>query len=348
MVLSDELTSAVAEEWHVVEAVHTWLQNLQNLSRPEDINDVDEHGSTVLSLCILAGGIRGGEEDVDTKYLTAIRWLLSRGADVTIADQRGWTPLHRACNAPLEFGRNVIPQLLAAGADIDATSSRDCGPFFGGLTPLSISIDHFRFSAGTNSDRVLDPSVMDEKFAHTALAYVSTLIRYGASIDNCWDGHHAETWMRALEDRTGNEENFYTAPAARVLKENNYWVACKALIKEVRVAPRKEVLLLRALAIKGRAKTSDPILNFVNGLPDGVAWNVLSFWRVARKKIVPEWGYADLGAMDSPAMGPMLTQTEISLNQAKLRGVRDAESQMCRYLSHAIEQLEVSESSTQG
>ena len=73
MVLSDELTSAVAEEWHVVEAVHTWLQNLQNLSRPEDINDVDEHGSTVLSLCILAGGIRGGEEDVDTKYLTAIR-----------------------------------------------------------------------------------------------------------------------------------------------------------------------------------------------------------------------------------------------------------------------------------
>ena len=34
-------------------------------------------GSTVLSLCILAGGIRGGEED---RHLTAIRWLLSRGA----------------------------------------------------------------------------------------------------------------------------------------------------------------------------------------------------------------------------------------------------------------------------
>ena len=81
MVLSDEITSAVAEEWHVVEAVHTWLQNLSRpedirreyLSGHEDINDVDEHGATVLSLCILAGGIRGGEEDVDTKYLTAIR-----------------------------------------------------------------------------------------------------------------------------------------------------------------------------------------------------------------------------------------------------------------------------------
>ena len=32
-------------------------------------------------------------------------------------------------------------------------------------------------------------------------------------------------------------------------------------------------------ALKGRAKTSDALLGFVFGLPDGVAWNVLSFWR---------------------------------------------------------------------
>ena len=346
MVLSEELTSAVKyDEEGVVEAVHTWLQNL---SRPEDINDVDEKGATVLILCIVAGGIRGGQDDEDThtNYLTAIRWLLRRGADVTIADQRGWTPLHRACNTFHKFGRNIIPQLLAAGADIDAK------PEMMRMTPLSISIDHFRCCAGTDSDFGIDQSFVDEERARTALEYVSTLIRYGASIDNCWDGpklHHAETWMRALEDRTGNEVQFYTTPAARVLKENNHWVACKALIKEVRVAPRKEVLLLRALAIKGRAKTADPILNFVvNGLPDGVAWNVLSFWRVERKKIVPSWGYYDLGALDTPAMAALTTQTEIQLNQAKLRGVRDAESQMCRYLSHAIEQLEVSESSTQG
>ena len=124
MVLSEELTSAVKyDEELVVEAVHTWLQNL---SRPEDINDVDEDGNTVLILCILAGGIRGGRDDEDThtNYLTAIRWLLKRGADVTIADQRGWTPLHRACNTYHKFGRNVIPQLLAAGADIDAKETR--------------------------------------------------------------------------------------------------------------------------------------------------------------------------------------------------------------------------------
>jgi hypothetical protein len=42
---------------------------------------------------------------------------------------------------------------------------------------------------------------------------------------------------------------------------------------------RREVLTLRAQALKGRAKTSDALLGFVFGLPDGVAWNVLSFWR---------------------------------------------------------------------
>ena len=36
---------------------------------------------------------------------------------------------------------------------------------------------------------------------------------------------------------------------------------------------------LRALALKGRAKTSNAILGFVFGLPNGVAWNVLSFWQ---------------------------------------------------------------------
>ena len=115
MVLSDELMSAVEHERQVVETVHTWLQNL---SRPEDINDVDEDGTTVLSLCITSASLRGRTQMTD--YLTAVRWLLKRGADVTIADQRGWTPLHRACNTYHKFGSNIIPQLLAAGADIDS------------------------------------------------------------------------------------------------------------------------------------------------------------------------------------------------------------------------------------
>ena len=51
---------------------------------------------------------------------------------------------------------------------------------------------------------------------------------------------------------------------------------------------RREVLTLRALALKARAKTLDSILLFVFGLPDGVAWNVLSFWRCHYPVTLPD------------------------------------------------------------
>ena len=43
---------------------------------------------------------------------------------------------------------------------------------------------------------------------------------------------------------------------------------------------RKQVLMLRCLATKkGRAKTTDPVMNFLVKLGDnGVIWKVLSFW----------------------------------------------------------------------
>ena len=52
-----------------------------------------------------------------------------------------------------------------------------------------------------------------------------------------------------------------------------------AAYKACFVRPRKQILVLRALALKGRAKTSNAVLGFVFGLPNGVAWNVLSFWQ---------------------------------------------------------------------
>lgn len=61
---------------------------------------------------------------------------------------------------------------------------------------------------------------------------------------------------------------------------------CKRLVAETRrqrfVLPRKQFLTLRSLVIRQRAKTADPLLSFVIGFPDGVVWNVLSFWRGSR------------------------------------------------------------------
>ena len=61
---------------------------------------------------------------------------------------------------------------------------------------------------------------------------------------------------------------------------------------------QRDVLTLRALALKGRAKTSDAVLGFVFGLPDGVAWNVprsgaATTRRAARQAAaLPPWSIA--------------------------------------------------------
>ena len=43
--------------------------------------------------------------------------------------------------------------------------------------------------------------------------------------------------------------------------------------------PRKEVLRLRSLSKRGRAKATDPVLDRVFQLPNELAWCVLDFWR---------------------------------------------------------------------
>ena len=70
---------------------------------------------------------------------------------------------------------------------------------------------------------------------------------------------------------------------------NEDFIACKKLIADERrrrfVAKRKEVLRLRSLVVRGRAKkSSDAMLEPSFRLPDGVLWNVLSFWPPQRPK----------------------------------------------------------------
>ena len=46
------------------------------------------------------------------------------------------------------------------------------------------------------------------------------------------------------------------------------------------------ILFLRTLALRGRAAPVDPVLKFIVNLPDGVAWNLISFWPPRR---YPHW-----------------------------------------------------------
>ena len=72
--------------------------------------------------------------------------------------------------------------------------------------------------------------------------------------------------------------------------DDEQWLAVKRLVADVRAAGgtyraylhehRKQLLMLRCLATKkGRATTTDPVMNFLEQLGDnGVIWKVLSFW----------------------------------------------------------------------
>ena len=85
------------------------------------------------------------------------------------------------------------------------------------------------------------------------------------------------------------EENSYPE-----LAQDEHWIACRSLIAGVRAAgswrayvrlPREEVLRLRSLVIRGRARprvrtrAADPIVARVVRLPNELVWKVLAYWR---------------------------------------------------------------------
>ena len=236
-----------------------------------DVNDVNDDEDTMLQLSVLFGG--GGNAG---DRLRIVKLLLARGADVDKSFRGGATPLFQACNCDdRAFGLGAIRCLLEAGANIDQKV------LHGQLveTPLSTSLDWLRY----------DSVDWDE----TGLSYVSLLLRYGPDLDECWyDDKSAEDCLRSIEnpDAFPELEGVYHAldppPGA---SEKEQFLACKKLIADERgrrlKAKRKEVLRLRSLLVRGRAKkSSDAILEPSFRLPDGVLWNVLSFWPPRRPK----------------------------------------------------------------
>ena len=78
------------------------------------------------------------------------------------------------------------------------------------------------------------------------------------------------------------------------IAHDEHWLACKTLVAGVRAAgswrayirfPREEVLRLRSLVIRGRARprvrtrAADPVVARVVLLPNELVWKVLAYWR---------------------------------------------------------------------
>ena len=108
-------------------------------------------------------------------------------------------------------------------------------------------------------------------------------MRRGAKLDGCWGGRSAEDCLRQIEDPSAfpEYEAAYssTIPPTDATKET--FIACKKLIANERrrryLLQRKEILRLRSLVLRGRAKP-DALLAAVVLLPNELAWHVLSFW----------------------------------------------------------------------
>ncbi len=201
-------------------------------------------------------------------HVELVRWLLARGADPNTRTENGWSPLTFACvstrghyhrQGTLPNVWEVILLLIGAGANVNTVAPSE-------LTPLGACLDRF------------EGRVSEENRLRGLEVVVRALLRAGALLHQCHAGYQWGT-ARWLLEQAGYET---------VHNPSGAWPRCKVLVEGVREAEsykaffarrRRDVLTLRALALKGRAKTSDAVLGFVFGLPDGVAWNVLSFWR---------------------------------------------------------------------
>ena len=83
-----------------------------------------------------------------------------------------------------------------------------------------------------------------------------------------------------------------TQASTPALAQDEHWSACRALAEGVEAAggswagyrrtPRKEVLRLRSLVLRGRARphrADDAIMKPIFRLPNELVWKVLGFWR---------------------------------------------------------------------
>ena len=242
MVLSDELEAARRG------ADAHFAQITEYLNAGGDVNDLNEDGTSMLSLNIIWEG--GDHLDVDMldedDRLRIVRLLLARGANVHhVSGSNGTFPLYQACTCrDRAFGLGAIRCLLEAGANIDQKRRVDNDERLE-ESPLSASLNWFR------RDNV--------RLAEIGLSYVSLLLRYGPDLDGCWGDRSVEDCLRHIE----NPDAFPELAGAyyrtlRPVETKEQFLACKTLITDERhrryVLQRKEVLRLRSLSIRGRAR----------------------------------------------------------------------------------------------
>ena len=292
MVLPDNVLEAVNEG--DVSAVVSWLDG------GGDVNDtVVGHSEHFIEGDTMLMAVAQVEESFTRAHIALAKLLLQRGADVNghsgmhMGD--GFTAIHCCLNGIRNTDdpdRSLLMELLgiylAAGADLTVSTAQASQSNLR-YAPLGMALE-CNFWCGFH-----------DAMQRSAFETVKLLLRHGAPIDVCvqepdpthYLGDFGVTAEEVLR-RTEAQDRLRAVPYN--LATDEYFIACKQLVSDVRAAGSwkqyvlhlpKALLRLRLLVARGRARAVKRLrartpreieLLFAPAFPNELCWRVLEYW----------------------------------------------------------------------
>ena len=252
---------AITVPVHVLEAAREGRTQfvLEQLARRRDW-PIDRVGGLMLRACC-GERTNGQPRDIQSKHIDLARALLDRGADPKPRNSLGWTPLQYAARGLGDASVDMVALLLDAHGDV-----RDVHP---GQSPLSLAIGGLEDDPFEDLPRHLR---QDPARHRRCRRIVRMLVRAGAPL--------YELTLNQLATLATNTRTFATREHLWATRRLILDVHAAGSPRAYRMESRKRVLLLRSLALKGRAKPrGDARMTFLVDSPNEIAWNILEYWR---------------------------------------------------------------------
>ena len=269
-----------------IDAVKAWLA----ADPSRDVTDIFEDGegyTTMVNLLCLSAAGAANEAKV-----ALTRWLLAQGVDPCHFVAPAVTPLYLAASSAGQPGGLELASMFLEAAPLERQVAH-------GMTPIRAALVH-GFGRNTNDDDYSPSDTME---------MIRLLLRHGAPLDDY--ASYAGGGGTRLTAGPSNGGRFSADTCLSTgetnfpqLAQNEAFVEAKAVVAGVRACggrwtsycrlPHKEVLRLRSLLSRGRARPRrEPILEkraaayrsivFLCKLGDnGVVWKILEFWQATR------------------------------------------------------------------
>ena len=237
-----------------------------------DPDERDSLGNTMFSSIVLSSPYR--------EQVERVRILIKYGASVDLECQPVYfSPLHLCA---MQQNHACMALLLDAGADINKYAPN-------GWTPLMAAATRLNSDGGFGN-----------------INGVRLLVSRGAKLDlrqRLPEGHP----LHATHRQTAEEMCAFTWE----IQAFPMRAACHAFLRDVRLAggyrryvnaPRKTIIVLRQLVLRGRATPPHALVKlFADSTPKEIVWRVLKFWRSDREPLLPpveQSGYPPSGHHD--------------------------------------------------